>query len=1499
MPGPQRPNPPKKSPKKKAVAPKQTASLFGLTDVNHPFQGLTGTPARDTKVSDLTAQVALARARKQRLEQGGLLTPAQQQAEQRAAVKAQPRLPNRPKPRKSGEIVGGGKDAGAKGPLAASGTKPRPESSKDESRVGAVRPPVPERLSHVPVGLLVPVRPVNSAPNDVGKPTNDVFVSHPKAKASAPFGFNDSPLSLEQTRSPSPILGVGKGRVVHWDQNIAIGAPYGPRETASKNPAPHGFNAILAYANAHPKAATSGNRDLTSLGGGESWKTALANVGKNVLEPAHRYADMGVATTLSGLASIPGTLLTPPKLGETHTPVEDVKATSSTALAQRIALSGMKAPDINIPIGSLSFAGTAYAGAPPSAKVPFADLRNQTGWDIKPAYGKQLNAAAKKRGWHDSDLENISATERIFKAYNDPPGLVTRLLKGGAQDVVLGGSQTVGALGLASEIAQGRGVKAGEDLFNLGRNLVPGVGDHPWVQTFETHPVYALTALHAGIKSAGAAGHALPGITHERIVPIAGTENLAGEKETINRGMRSKNLVTAVAQQAEDFGTSHLPGRRAAALRHDTDEMVRTQRDEHAREHADLQVPQRVNTYHLPDERATELMAWKDFGGKPGLQNAVTHYTREAAGGNAAAANLLGKVKAALERPPSTKDEHAFVESLGAISEHTSDIRQDLGFHGATAQLFRKYESPIEMAAENGDHLAIAAREARHEVENLRENDPTRFSIAASAKIAEVGRDVKRHTKKAAPTVEEWRAQGKQIRKEKPKLREGASERQIADHQVAMKQWKQRLAAHQRQGGRVAAHTTEVRQQGRRLDKLTAKQREQLPYEEQVQVARQHYENATQAFVDSHHSAGGVEPARIARSQPKSGILHPRRTAGLFRATLKADREHFSSGETVRRGQYIYDTRAPLHENAEIQRIRGHVGIWNALAQHPMVEHAVGDGELKVPAGKVAVPESNFRSAARTTPAWEDVPSASMASLDREHGLRSKLVDALKGVSKVEGEVIPKGQAVFLLPKDMHQRVIEWAKPHSKDGKIAAYERANAAYQRILIGIYPSTWLGNAPGSVPLAIASGAIPGRGAYKLAAQSGEQGLLSNKLGYQKDRGLAPSSVQGVGPAGLMAHHDESLPMRVVGKGRQGSVLGENFSARAAYFGQVKPVVEGYLPRLRKMAPAVEKVMPKRWKGKAHELNVETTALYHALASGKWDDGARISPELDKIRNQAIDHTTEFMSGSVKPKGDIGRLVGSVVLFHNWLGHILKLTLVSLPLHHPRRALLLDSISLYGNQYRQEHGVYPSWMVQFLPFLRMPVNGAPGVLSAGLGQLTPISSAGNLANVGTQLDTGDPMQLATGLVSPLLQPFIKAAQQIGENNTNKSYEQDYSPGNVLLAGILRAAPGSSKFITGIGGGGGYAPGSNPITGMQKRKYYEYVLNSSGKSYKRYEIPWSMRPGGRAVGGLLGEASRVVGLPLEWNPTGGAPLGIEQGNQQVIQQALEAQRELKAAKK
>lgn len=1439
-----RPAPSAPAHKKPRVQPKQVGSLFGLVDPSSPFAGVSGTraPAKE-KGPTLTELAAQARARQQRLTPGtGGLIPKPALAAERQAATVVP-------------------------------TKTRFASPPKETA------PPPKK----PAKAAAPAAP-----------------AQPEVRAA---GRSAQLFTPDQIRQPA--------------------APLGP------------------------------------VG---AW------VGKNVLAPAYVAGDKAVATgvrdTFAKFTGVGG-----PSIIEDFTHPHEALAdsrkrgyVSSAQLAQNIGEGGLKRPDISIPAKYLDFGvGTAHgAQFKPEDRVPFQTIADQSGWGLSPEGKKLYRELILKQGWNPSDIDGKSAPTMIAMAYSPPPALWKRIAQNAAANLVMGGSTTVGMLGLGSQVLQGQGVQAGKDLVGSLRSITPGLSNHPWQDTALTNPLFAVTAAHAVAKGGGGAlGMLKPGLRGERVVPLAGLHRLdeghVGEQAVAARGRYSRNLYTAAGQGLDDLLTRHSPRHAAKVAEDVADEYVRAQRNLHAEEHIAVQVPYKAATHKLSNDRQTELIAFLDHGGDTGVATGLAHYRAEAAGGNVAAerhVRLLEDLQG-----PKNETEQAFVDHARAISKHTSDVRQSLGLHGATAQKFRQYETPIETGASTGNQLAIDAKAARESWQNLWEQGADKIPTGRLAKLAEITRDVTRHGKKAekaTKTIERrqaewdaWSAKDKEIRSRRPTLepatdvlsthatlkeasaaakkaqaaeftgeggatrvkvekegdrfvvRTGAepkrAEGTMGPHRKAVKAWRDEMAAHQaakppkpigvaRAKGKQAAHQTEVNQQGKRLERLQPD--ETLPFDEQAAIAKQRYEDATQAFIDDFHARGGIEPARIARTKIKSGIAHPSRLAGKHRFTTKTEREHLSTGESVRSGEFVYDPKSLLHENAQIQRIRGHVGVWNDIASHPMVHFVKGSTDRAnptlVPKGYVAVMPDNYRSAARTAPEWNSNTPMSMHDVEHEHGIREKAAAWLSDKAATAGERVPAGVEVALMPAAMHKRIIEWAKPVSKDGKMAAYDRAMANYQRILIGIYPSTWVGNAPGSVPLAMASGAIHPMD-YWSAFKSGHRASpISRRLGIEKGEVPAPSSVQGLGASGSSFAQTSNPAMKMVGFGRELSMMGEDFSARAAWAAQVRRNTAGHLPTLRKIFPKLDEIMPEKWKGRAAQLSVTSAEYARALATGRFDNGKRLGPEDLALQNRLLDETEAFMGVSGKPKGGISQNVGRVVLFQNWLGHILKLNLFTLPIRHPRRATLMNAIAVYGNQYRQENGVYPDWMGQFFPIGNTSEGGNPMRLSLGLGQLTPLASATNLASAGSRsLDEGtSPEDMAISMLNPILQAGAKAIRQYDNNQTNQPWEKDINPAAVAVAGLERALPGSSKFISGLGGGSGYETGSYWPTNMKKKTYYKYVLSKTGKSFNRVEIPWDDRPGGRPVQGLLGPFSRWGGLPLEQSPTGGKPLRVEQSN-------------------
>jgi hypothetical protein len=144
-------------------------------------------------------------------------------------------------------------------------------------------------------------------------------------------------------------------------------------------------------------------------------------------------------------------------------------------------------------------------------------------------------------------------------------------------------------------------------------------------------------------------------------------------------------------------------------------------------------------------------------------------------------------------------------------------------------------------------------------------------------------------------------------------------------------------------------------------------------------------------------------------------------------------------------------------------------------------------------------------------------------------------------------------------------------------------------------------------------------------------------------------------------------------------------------------------------------------------------------------------------------ALDHAEKFLSDQLKPDGRIGKAIGRGIMFHRWIGHIAKLMLVTLPINHPRRAAILNTLAAYGNDYRQHHGVWPDWYTSHLPLFqhieRLGPEGVPQIFtkSFATGGVNPFAT---LDQYGSSLGTADdPKETVRSALNPIAQAGYNA--------------------------------------------------------------------------------------------------------------------------------------------
>lgn len=597
MPGKPR-QPPRKKPGRVSLP-----ALLQTPPRNAPFTGLTGLPARNTQIPNLTQHVAIAKAKVAALKDAGLVPEAKREA----AVQAQ-------------QIID-------KAPPAAKRT--------------------PQTVSKGPA------KKSPALPAWLTKPA--VAPTPPAARAPA----------LAQPVPSSP------GR----------GAP--------------SFNELRAYLDAHPEARHPNGGLLGSV------KDA---------------ASVALGTTLEAAAAIPDTIRAPSirsgsstgSLGTDTPSTSKVKLThlapaitdvntrlNTTALnaAAKLGKAGTSA------VGKMptSFDVVAPAGAAgPDRPVTKAELKalEAKGYDLAPALRKRFLKNAAKNGWNPAELDGISGSALIDKAFTKPGALPLRVLGNFAGGIAKLGTLPAGIEGIARETAAGNGLQVAQSLGEGLISEIPGIGKHSTKDTIVADP-FGFIAQFAGTGKtagaiAGAVGKRAGRVAGERVVESAAS----GLK--INRGLASQNAWDATGQAIADKAAASIPriGQRLEA--EVVDKSVRRLTNKHAPAYVAVQRPYKQALDKVGRKRAAELSAYQMSGGKP--ERLAAFYRSQ---GNADNAKFFDNVTAST-KTLSAKDK-AFMDAHVPLAEKTTQALVDVGKFGPTAAKFRRYSPLIRSEAHLGD----------------------------------------------------------------------------------------------------------------------------------------------------------------------------------------------------------------------------------------------------------------------------------------------------------------------------------------------------------------------------------------------------------------------------------------------------------------------------------------------------------------------------------------------------------------------------------------------------------------------------------------------------------------------------------------------------------------------------------------------------------------------------------------------------------------------------
>jgi hypothetical protein len=904
-------------------------------------------------------------------------------------------------------------------------------------------------------------------------------------------------------------------------------------------------------------------------------------------------------------------------------------------------------------------------------------------------------------------------------------------------------------------------------------------------------------------------------------------ESAASKGFTINRGPRERNAYTAVGQLASDKAAATVPAIARHAEGKVVNTLVRRVLNQTKATAADLHRDYAHALHIVGDQRAAELLAFQHAAGEPGrLAKFYARQPGEAAAGQAQALAHIAETTQHL----SPADE-GFLKLHAELAKHTSEAYVASEKFSDTAMRFRQYSPLIRMAAHDGDPHAQSILTMRDRLYGTPSTAGTR-TAKSEAQMAELERQARKH--------EQAFGRAERIANNKPQRPPaGAPPETMAEWRSARAKWETQARTART---RMATHRATADRLNARIDELGGRVRKaQEALSGQDHAALQGaYAHAVDEFITSHAERGGIEPSRVAYTQAPQAYRSPfARSGARLGFKTPTGRQPLETGAAFESGKYLIDPHAPLKESL--------------AAQHAQVSNLLHDETIKQlgrraeagderPSGWAYVSDKNLATARRTVHDLPDNPvtmDAYRGSLEKQHGFLAKiLTPAMRDTPT--GERVPAGEHGWFVPKGALDQILAYTQPPSRN----AYDQMLTKYQRILVGYRPSTVFNNAIGSLPLAMLSGAGPK--AFHMAWRS------------MRDKSLAPPVLFGRGVAGSFAH-EATGPISAASQFlRRGSQWGEDFSRLAAYWGKAG------------------KGMAKR--AKALEMTGDEYA--RALANGTVDR---------PLQEKWIDHAADFLSDQITPTGKIGRQVGRGILFHRWVGHIAKLLLVTLPLNHPRRLEILNSLAAYGDQYRQEHGVWPDWYSTYLPLFqhveRLGPGGVPQVFTKSFNTagVNPFATLNQYSGAISSNDSTK--EIARGILNPFAQSLYNEVVGPPAKSPAGTSKNFYT-----LAQLVRSIPG----VTVIRPQGGMNPDSIPFLRERQRVYSTgYPAWGGGKAAP---LPYAFRPGARPQGGLLGIGERYLLGGVSDVPAAGPVTAIAQ-RKQIAADAARARAATRAA--
>jgi hypothetical protein len=371
-----------------------------------------------------------------------------------------------------------------------------------------------------------------------------------------------------------------------------------------------------------------------------------------------------------------------------------------------------------------------------------------------------------------------------------------------------------------------------------------------------------------------------------------------------------------------------------------------------------------------------------------------------------------------------------------------------------------------------------------------------------------------------------------------------------------------------------------------------------------------------------------------------------------------------------------------------------------------------------------------------------------------------------------EVDVIRANGDYYLIPRFLYNQMkAELASIDYQLGpKRQGLDAFTKQWRNFTLNIFPRTGFANLVGSAALAALAGAGPKSfylayrhlryGDVPAPAQLRQRfgATLTSEAEFAKARDALNALYPGADrPLGALAWWMNHM--------RQFNGISEDFGRLAVWYSKAYP----------EASRLAGDSFVAQW-GKMRTVSEGASDLLERFANNDPDFAAQAA----KFTDLAFEWVGDLHAG-----GALNANLRIAIPFQQWYRHVLRLTLVTMPVKYPGRTLFLYNVAEIGKDYLHQHGILPSWFDDLIPILieEKMVDGVPQeyVTAWRTANLNVFSATSDAVGSNGQIQWADyganTLLPIWGSAAQLIFSFLSGeSQQFGYNSINTDVKNQY---------------------------------------------------------------------------------------------------------------------------